>query len=130
MGSVSDSQNNLSRREREVINLVFTKGSATVGDIHSALTDHPSYAATRMVLQRLHKKGALRVHREGKKYIYSPAMPKEKAGATAFRNLLDTFFTGSASRAVSALLGDRQSLSDEEIDELEALIKRAKEERQ
>ena len=119
----------LSRREREVVDLLFSLGTATVGDIQKALSDQPSYAATRMVLQRLHKKGELEVSQEGKRYVYRPAMPKEKAGLAALDKLLDTFFRGSATGAVSALLDDRQKVSDAEIAELESLIRKAKEDR-
>ena len=119
----------LSRREREVVDLLFSMGTATVGDVQRALSDQPSYAATRMVLQRLHKKGELEVSQEGKKYLYRTVTPKEKAGLAALRSLLETFFRGSATSAVSALLGDRQKVSDAEIEELEALIRKAKAER-
>ncbi len=83
-----------------------------------------------MVLQRLHKKGEVQTHRDGKKYIYSPALATEKAGLNALKTLIETFFTGSATQAVSALLGDRQKISDDELEQLEMLIRKAKEERQ
>ena len=126
---MSDGTKGLSRREREVVDLLFSMGSATVSEIQQALSDQPSYAATRMVLQRLHKRGELQVSRVGKKYTYSPAVAREAAGMAALTRLIETFFTGSTTSAVSALLGDRQRVSDEEIEQLEALIRAAKEAR-
>ncbi len=116
----------LSRREREVVEVVYARGGATVAEVQASLKDDISYSATRMVLQRLHKKGKLTAERDGNRYVYQAVTPTHEAGVRAFRNLVDTFFAGSTSQAVSALLGEEEEISAEELDALETLINDAR----
>ena len=120
----------LSAREREAIDAVYALESASVEEVQARLSGTPSYAATRMILQRLHKKGRLTAAREGKRYFYAPVVAADTAGLSALRSLLGTFFQGSTTKAVSALLDGDRSISAKELDELEALIQAAKEQRQ
>jgi BlaI family penicillinase repressor len=117
----------LSRRERQVMDVVYAGGRVTVADVQQRLPDRPTYSATRMLLQRLHKKGLLTFVMEGPRYVYSATAPKSAAGREALARLVRTFFDGSKARAVSALLGTSpESLSDAEIGELEKLVQAAK----
>ena len=115
----------LPKREREVMDLVYLLEQADVRDIQQQLAGEPTYSATRMLLQRLHKKGLLQAERDGNRYIYRTTTPKSFAGIAALKGLIGTFFSGSASHAVSALLGD-EDVSDEELEELEHLVKQAR----
>ncbi len=113
----------LTRRERQVLDILYTQGAASVGQMQSRLPDGPSYSATRMLLQRLHKKGQLTVQQQGPKYIYATATPKPKASGMAWRALLRTFFDGSPVNAFSAFLGSStDALTDAELAELERLV--------
>ena len=121
-------ENILPKRERLVMDIVHALGNVTVADVQSSLPDAPTYAATRMLLQRLQKKGLLTFEQDGPRYVYSASEPRHTAAANAWERLIATFFDGSAISAVSSLLGHSQ-LSAEEIEELEAMIKTKKAER-
>ena len=125
MAPSRQSDPNLPRREQEALDIVYALGNATVRDVQAALPDEPSYSATRMLLQRLHKKSLLEVERDGAKYLYHPRTPKLAAGRVALQRLLKTFFDGSPATALSSLLDD-ESISADEMAELEALIAKAK----
>ena len=113
----------LTRREREVMDIVYARGSASVADVQADLSDEPTYSATRMLLQRLQKKGFVRHRMDGPRYLYSPATPKTSAARAAWSRLVRTFFGGSTASAFSALLGaSSDRLTDEELDELERLV--------
>lgn len=117
----------LSRRERMVMDIVYRLAPASVADVQAALPDQPSYSATRMLLQRLQKKGLLNYRADGPKYLYLPATAKQSAGKAAWTRLVKTFFAGSAATAFSALLGaTAETLTDEELVELEQALKDAK----
>ena len=118
----------LPRREQQVMDIVFSLERAAVGDVQAQLPDQPSYSATRMLLQRLHKKGLLNVERDGKRYLYLPATTKHSAGRVALNRLMQTFFDNSATSTVSALL-DREEITGAELAELEALVKAARQRR-
>lgn len=115
----------LKGREREAMNIVYALGQASVADVKAKLADSSSYSATRMLLQRLHKKNLLDATRDGARYIYSARTPKTEAAKTAMHRLLDTFFEGSPALAVSALLGNSPKLTKQEIEELQQLISKA-----
>lgn len=102
----------LGRRERQIIEAVFRLGRATVGDVLAELPDPPSYSAVRAMLGKLERKGYLRHVVDGPRYLYLPAVPTSRARLTAMRNLVDTFFQGSAESAAVALLG----MSDVDVD--------------
>ena len=116
----------LSRRERQIMDVVYLHGRATAADIHRALPDAPTYTAVRGLLRVLVEKEHLRVEREGRRYHYLPSMSRETAGASSIRHVVRTFFAGSPSDAMAALLGSRQRVSEEELDRLEALVEKAR----
>ncbi|MEQ8690531.1 MAG: BlaI/MecI/CopY family transcriptional regulator [Pseudomonadales bacterium] len=115
----------LPKREQEVMEIIYRLERGSVSDVQSALADQPTYAAARMLLQRLHKKGLLKAERDGNRYIYSATTTKASAGRSALRRLIGTFFGGSKTAAVSALLGD-DDVSDRELSELEDLVRQAR----
>jgi len=118
----------LSRREREIMDVVYRLGRATAQDVRDQLADPPSYSAVRALLRILEDKGHLNHHQDGPRYVYVPTVPREKARATALRQLVRTFFDGSAGAAALALLDLSSELSDAELARLEALVERAREE--
>lgn len=120
---------NLSRRERQILELLYRLGRATASDIHQAMPDRPSYSAVRAHLRILEEKGHVRHEAEELRYVYSPTTQPAQARKTALRHMVDTFFGGSAARAAAALLDNRSTrLSAEELDGLAALIDKARNE--
>jgi len=119
----------LSRRERQIMDIVYGSGSATAGEIRERMADAPSYSAVRATLSILEKKGLLRHDRDGARYVYRPIVHRNQARRTAVQHLLETFFDGSAANAVLALLEHKASqLSDDDLQRLAALIERARKE--
>lgn len=117
----------LSRRERQIMEIVYRRGEVTAAEILADLPDPPSYSAVRGLLRILVDKQHLRHREDGPRYVYSPIVTREKARTKAVADLLDTFFDGSAAEAAAALLGSsRRKLSTEELDELDALIAEAR----
>ena len=125
----SPSFQELSRRERQVLDLVYRRGRATANEVLGDLDDPPSYSAVRATLRVLEDKGHLRHKQEGPRYIYLPTVSASKARKSALRHLLSTFFDGSTQSAVAALLDLKASqMSPDELDGLAELIDRAREE--
>jgi BlaI family penicillinase repressor len=119
----------LSRRERQIMDILYQRGRASASEVHQALPDRPSYSAVRAKLRILEEKGHVRHEEAGLRYIFLPTLPREKAKLSALKHLLDTFFGGSTEKAVVALLDLRATrLSPEELDRLSSLIKKAKSE--
>jgi predicted transcriptional regulator len=119
----------LSRREREILEVIFAiGGEASAEDIRERLSDPPSYSAVRAMLAKLEAKGAVRHKEKGLRYVYSPTTPRGAARRSALRRLVDVFFEGSRKQAVTALLSE-EKWSDQELEELERQIARAREER-
>ena len=117
----------LSRRERQIIDILYTRGRATAAEVLSALPDPPSYSAVRAMLRILEDKGHVRHEQDGPRYVYTPTVARENAKNSALRHVLHTFFDGSASQALTALLDDQSStLSEAELDRLAGLIERAR----
>ena len=118
----------LSRRERQIVEILYRLGHATVADVHAMLPDPPpTVTATRSALWLLCEKGHVRRDQSGPRNVYLPAVAPETARASALRDVLDTFFGGSRGRAAAAILGDsRTTLSDDDITRLETLIERHK----
>ena len=118
----------LSRREREIMDVIYRAGQATASEVQSALDDPPSYSAVRALLRILEEKGHVRHEEDGPRYIYKPTVPRHKAANDALHELVDTFYEGSAGLAAAALLDrvEQKHLTDDELDRLEALIKRAR----
>lgn len=119
----------LSRREREVLELVYRLGSATAAEVQSALNDNSKYSAVRGVLSSLEKKKHLRIERDGVRYVYHPTVAREKASSKVLDHVIDTFFGGSLSLAVSAMLERADAkLSTQERRELQKMLRKASEE--
>lgn len=119
----------LSRRERQIMDILYRRGRATGGEIHEALPDRPSYSAVRAKLRVLEEKGHIRHEERGPRYVFVPVISREKAKRSALRHLIDTFFEGSAEQAVLALLDQPATrLSSAELDRLAGLIERARKE--
>ncbi len=119
----------LSRRERQIMEIVYREGRATAGEVLEALADPPSYSAVRALLKILEGKGHLRHVLEDGRYVWLPTVPRERARKSALQNLLQTFFEGSTEKAVAALLTQSKSkLSDEELERLARLVADAREE--
>ena len=116
----------LSRRERQIMEIVYRKGSATAGDVMEEMPDPPSYSAVRALLRVLEGKGHLRHRQDGPRYVYSATVPRERARRSALHRVVGTFFAGSVTDAVAALLelGPEQ-LDDAELARLSALVAEA-----
>lgn len=96
--------NELSRRERQIMDVLYELGRATAAEVRERLPDPPSYSAVRAMLRILEDKGHLRHEQDGPRYVFSPAVPREEARESALRRVVRTFFDGSAESAMSALL--------------------------
>ncbi|MCP5532778.1 MAG: BlaI/MecI/CopY family transcriptional regulator [Akkermansiaceae bacterium] len=113
----------VSRRERQVMEILFRKGRATAEEVLEELPDPPSYSAVRALLATLEQKELVIHEKESRRYVYLPAVPEKKAKRTALKQLLTTFFEGSPEKLVASLLDPRdQNLSDEEISRIRDLI--------
>ncbi|MGH7481194.1 MAG: BlaI/MecI/CopY family transcriptional regulator [Longimicrobiales bacterium] len=117
----------LSRRERQIMDVVYARGHATAAEVQEGLPDPPSYSAVRAMLRKLERKGHLEHVADGPRYVFEPTLPRETARQGALERLMGTFFEGSAAKTVAALL-DRHSaeLTDAELDRLAGLIERAR----
>ena len=118
----------LSRREREVMEILHRDGSATAAAVRSAMEDPPTDPAVRSILRILVEKGHVRYHADGPRYVYAPTVPRAAARRSALDNLVRVFFDGSPEGAVAALLEMRVKLTPAEKQRLKALIDRAEEE--
>ena len=93
---------NLSRRERQIMDVIYREGQATATEVLSAMPDPPSYSAVRAMLRVLENKGHLRHVHDGTRYVYRPTLARDRAGKPALENVLETFFDGSTEKAVAA----------------------------
>ena len=117
----------LSRRERQILDILYQRGQATAAEVQSALPEPPSYSAVRALLRILEEKGHVRHEQDGPRYVYLPTVPRDNAQRSAMRHLLQTFFDGSAEQAISALLDDSSAkLSSAELDRLARMIDTAR----
>lgn len=120
----------LSRRERQVMNIIYARGQATAAEIHEALPDPPTFSATRAVIRTLEEKGHIVHQEQGLRYIYLPVVPADKARRSALSHLVTTFFQGSPSRLMATLLeGSAAKVTEEELNQLEQMIRRARQEK-
>ena len=94
----------LSRRERQILDILYQRGQATAAEVQTALPEAPSYSAVRALLRILEEKGHVRHHQDGPRYVYLPTVARDNAKRSAMRHMLQTFFDGSAESAVVALL--------------------------
>jgi predicted transcriptional regulator len=119
----------LSRRERQVLDTLYRAGRATCAEVQRAMTDPPSYSAVRTFLRILEEKKIVRHEQDGARYVYIPIVEKERASRSALRHVLNTFFGGSATQAISALLDeDSKHLSEEDWQRLSVMIQDARRE--
>lgn len=121
------SSRELGARERQIMDVIYSLGEASVGDVHAKLQDAPSYSAVRTMIRLLESKGLLKHREDGTKYVYRPTQSKDAASKKALTHLVKTFFEGSATDAVAALF-DNQKLSHNELDKIEELINEARRE--
>ena len=121
-------QHTLSRRERLIMDILYRLGRATAADVQGALPGSPSDSTVRTQLRVLEQKGHVVHESDGTRFIYAPTVPRHSARRSALRHLMDTFYDGSRAKVVAALLGaDAGKLTAEELERIEALIKRARE---
>ncbi len=121
----------LTRRERQIMDVLYKLERATVGQVLAKLADKPSYSTVRAQLRVLEEKGHVRHEEQGLRYVYIPAVPRDVARRSALRHLVETFFEGSTEKTVAALLGGEISrISSEELDRLSRLIAKSRKEGQ
>ena len=119
----------LSRREQQIMDIIYSRGQATASEVMENLPDPPGYSAVRALLRVLEEKGHLRHEQTGQRYVYAPIVTRERAKRSALRRVLQTFFDDSAEEAVAALLDiSQERLSDDELNRMELLIKQARKE--
>jgi BlaI family transcriptional regulator, penicillinase repressor len=119
----------LSRRERQIMEVLYQRGSASAAEVRASMPDPPSYSAVRAMLRVLEEKGHVKHQAEGLKYVYVPVVSRDKAKRSALKNLLDTFFGDSPEQVVAALLDvSSRRLTREELDRMAEMIERAKRE--
>ncbi|HTS67220.1 MAG TPA: BlaI/MecI/CopY family transcriptional regulator [Candidatus Acidoferrales bacterium] len=119
----------LSRRERQIMDLLYRQGKASAAEVRELMPDPPSYSAVRAMLRVLEDKGHVRHQAEGLKYVYLPTVAREKAKRTAVKHVMETFFNGSPEQIVAALLDVASTrLTREELDRMSQLIEDAKQE--
>ena len=117
----------LSNRERQIMDILYRDASATAAEVHEQLPDPPSYSAVRATLRILEEKGQVRHDQDGPRYIFRPAVARDKAKRTAIRHLVETFFDGSPELAVATLLDESASeLTKDDFARIEKLIDEAK----
>lgn len=116
----------LSRRERQILDVIYNLGRATASEVLERLPDAPTYTTIRGLLRVLESKGHVRHEEEGGRYVYIPTLTKQRAAKSALKHVVQTFFDGSPSQAMAALLGSERALSEEEVERLAALVENAR----
>jgi BlaI family penicillinase repressor len=124
-----DTHRNLSRRERQIMDILYQRGRASASEIHEALPDRPSYSAVRAKLRVLEEKGHVRHQEQALRYVYLPTLARDTARRSALRHMVSTFFEGSVEETVAALLDlSAANLSTKDLDRISNLIEAAKKE--
>src|SRR6187399_429513 len=117
----------LSRRERQIMDVLYRIGRATVGELMQELSGDPAYSTVRAQLRTLEEKGHVRHEEKGLRYVYLPKIPRHAIRQSALRHLIDTLFEGSTGKVIAALIGDeRTRFSEDELSQLEDLIEKAR----
>lgn len=117
----------LTKRERQIMDVLYQLGRATAAEVMDRLDDAPGYSTVRTQLRVLERKGHVKHEEEGLRYVYKPTVPRHSARRSALKHLVDTFFEGSTTKTVAALLGGEASrISDEELARIEELVKNAR----
>ena len=123
------SPDGLSRREREIMDILYQRGKSSATDVREAMPQAPSYSAVRAMLRVLEEKGHVRHQAEGLKYVYLPTVTRERAKRSAVKHLLDTFFHDSPEQVVAALLDVSSTrMTREELNRMSEMIDKAKKE--
>jgi len=119
----------LSRRERQIIDILYRRGRANASEVMEDLPGNPSYSTVRTQLRVLEEKGHVRHEDDGQRYVYSPAAPRGTVRRSALKHLVETFFDGSVEQTVAALLGgDPTRISEDELVRIAGLIEKARKE--
>ena len=118
----------LSRRERQIMDVLFAMRQATVNEVLERIPDPPSYSAVRATMRVLEEKGHVEHHQDGPRYLYRPVVPQESARSAALRHLVRTFFGGSSELAAAALLGVNRRLTEADLRRLADRVEAAREE--
>ena len=122
-----DFQSQLSRRERQIMDIVYAHGEASISDVLAEIPDPPARGALGRLVAILENKGHLKHYKKGREHIYQPTVPVQKAGPSAMRRVVDTFFGGSLRQAVAAHLAQKDTdISDEELKRLARSIRQAR----
>ena len=117
----------LTRRERQIMDILYRRGRATAGEVMEELSGDPNYSTVRTQLRVLEEKGHVTHQEEGLRYVYTPAVPRTSARKSALRHLVDTFFDGSPENAVAAILGGEGSkLSEAQLERIADLVKKSR----
>jgi BlaI family penicillinase repressor len=120
---------NLSRREREIMDILYRLGKASAAEVRKSMDHPPGYSAVRAMLRVLETKGHVKHLEQGLKYVFVPAVTRERAKVSVLRHLVDTFFNGSAEQAMAALLDvSSATLTHEELDRMAQVIEKARQE--
>jgi BlaI family penicillinase repressor len=124
---MSRSHQTLSRRERQIVDILYRLGRATAQEVLDRMPGKPSYSTVRTQLRVLEEKGHVRHSEQGLRYVYAPVVPREAARRSAVKHVVETFFDGSAEKLVTALLGESAPrLSSDELDRLARMIEKAR----
>jgi BlaI family transcriptional regulator, penicillinase repressor len=119
----------LSRREREILDILYQRGQASAAEVKDILTDPPTYSGVRAMLRVLEEKGHIKHESRGLKYVYSPVINRDKAKKSAVKHLLETFFSGAPEQVVAALLDvSSKKLTSAELDRMSLMIEQARKE--
>jgi predicted transcriptional regulator len=116
----------LSRRERQILDVIYHLGRATASEVLERMPDAPTYTTVRGLLRVLETKGHVRHEDEGGRYVYIPTLTKQRAAKSALKHVVQTFFDGSPSNAMAALLGSERKLGEDEINRLAELVENAR----
>jgi BlaI family penicillinase repressor len=118
-------RNGMSKRERQIVEAIYARKTASAAEVRAAIPDPPSYSAVRATLSVLVRKGLLTHRRQGRRYVYVPTIPHEKARLSALRHMVETYFDGSVNAAMAALIRvDRRQISDEDYRSLREMIRK------
>jgi BlaI family transcriptional regulator, penicillinase repressor len=118
---------NLTRRERQIMDILYRRGHATAGEVLQDLTGEPSYSTVRAQLRVLEEKGHVQHQEQGLRYVYVPTVPRHEVRQSALKHIVDTFFEGSTHKVVAALLGSEGArVSKEELDRIAEMVEKAR----
>jgi BlaI family transcriptional regulator, penicillinase repressor len=121
----------LARRERQIMDVIFKLGEATVGEVLERLPDPPSYSSVRTIIRKIESKGLLTHRQDGKRYVYRAKQSRETASRTALQKLMDVFFSGSAPDTVAAIMDvTAKTLDPDDLDRISKIIDQARKEGQ